>query len=158
VSSALIVGDMQARYSNLFEQSSWTGVWSDTLIGSQPTASYNDAIFPVEVDNAGAIQERWALIFTSTTQVRVVGENVGQIAEGQSISNPISLNNPATGRPYFTIQPGGWGTGWAAGNVLRFNTVASNFPVWVARTIQQGPATEDSDSFCLQIRGDIDAE
>jgi hypothetical protein len=40
--------------------------------------------------------------------------------------------------------------------VLRFNTIASNFPVWIARTIQQGPATEDSDSFCIQIRGDID--
>jgi len=156
VSSALIIGDMQSRYTGLFEQGSWTGVWSDSLIGSQPTASYNDAVFPIEVDNAGAIQERWALIFTSTTQVRVVGETVGQIAEAQSIANIIAPNNPATGRPYFTLNPGGWGTGWATGNVLRFNTIASNFPVWIARTIQQGPATEDSDSFCIQIRGDID--
>jgi hypothetical protein len=156
VSSALIVGDMMARYTKLFEQTSWSGVWQDSVIGAQPTASYNDAIFPVLVDNAGAIQERWALIFTSTTQVRVVGETVGQIAEAQSIANVIAPNNPATGRPYFTLNPGGWGTGWATGNVLRFNTIASNFPVWIARTIQQGPATEDSDSFCIQIRGDID--
>ncbi len=156
VSSALIVGDMMARYTKLFEQTSWSGVWQDSVIGAQPTASYNDAIFPVLVDNAGAIQERWALIFTGTGTVRVVGETVGQIAEGQGIANVIAPNNPATGRPYFTISPGGWGTGWATGNVLRFNTIASNFPVWIARTIQQGPATEDSDSFCIQIRGDVD--
>jgi len=155
VSSALIIGDMQGRYTNLFEQSSWSGAWSDTP-SSSPTASYNDRDFPIGVNNAGVVQERWALIFTSTTQVRVVGETVGQVAENQSIANVIAPNNPATGQPYFTVNPGGWGTGWASGNVLRFNIIASNFPVWVARTIQQGPATEDSDSFCIQIRGDID--
>lgn len=156
VSSALIIGDMQGRYTNLFEQTSWSGVWQDTVIGSPPTASYNDRDFPIGVSNAGVVQERWALIFTSTTQVRVVGETVGQVAEAQSIANVIAPNNPATGEPYFTVSPGGWGTGWAIGNVLRFNIIASNFPVWIARTIQQGPATEESDSFCVQIRGDID--
>jgi hypothetical protein len=156
VSSALIIGDMQSRYTSLYEQGSWDGVWQDDVRGSSPTASYNDATFPVLVDNAGCIQERWALIFTTPTQVRVVGETVGQIADGLSISATISPVNPATGRPYFTVNPGGWGSGWASGNVLRFNTIASNFPIWIARTIQQGPATEETDSFCLQIRGDID--
>jgi hypothetical protein len=155
VSSALIIGDMQGRYTNLFEQSSWSGAWSDTPTSS-PTASYNDRDFPIGVSNAGVVQERWALIFTSQTQVRVVGETVGQVAEAQPIVAPIAPNNPATGEPYFTVQPEGWGTGWASGNVLRFNIIASNFPVWIARTIQQGPATEESDSFCIQIRGDID--
>ena len=64
--------------------------------------------------------------------------------------------NPATGEPYFTLRATGWGGGWAAGNVLRFNTVGALFPVWVVRTIQQGPETVPNDSFTLLIRGDVD--
>ncbi len=156
VSSALIVGDMSARATGLFEQSAWTGVWSDSLIGSEPTASFNEIQYPITVTNRGAIQERWALIFTNTTSFRVVGQSIGEIANGNTSTNLAPIN-PATGVPYFTLNPLGWGAGWSAGNVLRFNTIAASYPVWIARTIQQGPATEDRDSFTLQIRGDIDA-
>jgi len=58
--------------------------------------------------------------------------------------------------PYFTVPALGWGTGWAAGNALRFNTIGALFPVWIARTIQQGPATAPDDSFTVLIRGDVD--
>ncbi|HWS25486.1 MAG TPA: hypothetical protein VN259_02835 [Xanthomonadales bacterium] len=36
------------------------------------------------------------------------------------------------------------------------NPPYAGFPVWVARTVLQGPATEDRDSFQVQIRGDVD--
>ena len=156
VSSALIVGDMAARYTGLFEQASWTNVWSDALIGSEPVASFNEVQYPLAVSNRGAIQEQWALIFTGTTAFRVVGKSVGEIAQGNTASTCAPIN-PSTGAPYFSINPLGWGAGWATGNVLRFNTIAANFPVWIARTIQQGPASAQNDSFTLQIRGDIDA-
>jgi len=29
--------------------------------------------------------------------------------------------------------------------------------VWIARSIQQSPASTGSEQFCIQIRGDIDA-
>lgn len=58
--------------------------------------------------------------------------------------------------PYFSIAPAGWGSGWAAGNVVRLNTVAANFPVWVARTVLQGPAAVQNDQFTIGIRGDVD--
>lgn len=156
VSSALIAGDMQARYTNIFDQATWTNVWSDTLIGSAATAGFNDAVYPIVVTNTGTIQERWALVFTNTTSFNIVGEYVGQIGTGNT-ATPTAPINPATGMPYFSINPLGFGSGWSAGNVLRFNTVAANYPVWIARTIQQGPATAANDSFTLQIRGDIDA-
>ena len=50
----------------------------------------------------------------------------------------------------------GWGTGWAAGNVLRINTVGAMTPIWVVRTIQQGPNTGIQHSFTLLSRGDVD--
>jgi len=156
VSSALVIGDMQSRAVKPFDQQTWTGAWSDALIGSATTAEYNSTTYPVVVDNAGAIQERWALIFNAPTEVRVVGESVGQIAT-LPIANEIAPINPNTGAPYFRISQLGWGAGWSAGNVLRFNTVAANVPLWIARTIQQGPASGDTDGFRIQIRGDADA-
>ena len=156
VSGALIIGDMQARVHTRFTQSSWTSAWSDIRIGSAPTANFNATLYPIQVTNSGAVEERWACIFITSTTFRVVGENSGEIIASQSTGIDCSPINPATNAPYFTIPSGGWGTGWAAGNVLRFNTAAANFPLWVARTVLQGPPSEQQDGFKLQVRGDVD--
>jgi hypothetical protein len=155
VSSALIAGDLQSRVSVLFDQATWNGTWSDALSGSSATGTFNDAINPIVVTNKGAITERWALQFTNTTSFNVIGENVGVIATGNTGTNLAPLN-PATGSPYFTLPAAGWGLGWTTGNVLRFNTIGAEFPVWVVRTILQGPETVTNDDFTLLIRGDVD--
>lgn len=152
VSSALAIGDLQARSGVPFAQQTWTNVWSDDLIGSAPTADYNASVYPVEVTNAGAIEERWALIFVNTTQVRVVGEYTGEVGV-MPIVNDIAPVNPVTGQPYFRVRNNGWGSGWASGNALRFNTAAANYPLWFARTVLQGPPTVGADRFRVQIRG-----
>lgn len=155
VSSALIFGDLQARAHSKFSQESWTSVWQDTPIGNPILAQYNDVLYPIQVSNRGAAEEKWALIFTSSTAFRIVGRSIGQIGTGD-INLDIAPINPATGVPYFTLRALGWGSGWVAGNVLRFNTAAANYPLWLARTVLQGPATAQDDSFQVQIRGDID--
>lgn len=155
VSSALIIGDMRARVSEFFDQATWTGVWSDALIGGAAAAGYNDVLYPVEVTNAGAITERWLIQFTNTTTFNVIGEHVGQIFTG-TVGADLAPINPAAGVPYFTIQSEGWGGGWSAGNCVRFNTVGALASVWIARTIQQGPATENADAFTVLVRGDVD--
>lgn len=156
VSSALVIGDLQSRATKPFDQQTWTDEWSDDLIGNATTAGYNSTTYPIIVDNQGAITERWALIFDDPTTVRVIGESVGQIAT-LSIANEIAPINPNTGVPYFRIDPRGWGSGWSAGNVSRHNTIGANYPVWITRTTQQGPASGDTDGFRIQIRGDADA-
>ena len=155
VSSALLIGDLHARVSVFFDQQTWGG-WSDTLSGSAATGTYNKTQYPPLVTNRGAIQERWEIIFTNSNTVNVIGETVGQIVTGHAIVNDLAPVNPETGVPYFTIDKLGWGAGWAAGNVIRMNTVAANYPVWVARTVLQGNPTTQSDQFTLGIRGDID--
>jgi hypothetical protein len=157
VSSKLRKGDLFARTFGYIEQATWTGVWSDSLIGSAPTASYNNIDFPIAVTNRGAITERWAVIFTGATQVRVVGENVGQVLTNVSITALIDAINPQTGAPYFEIDPLGWGGGWAVGNVLRFNTVAAGAPAWAALTVLQGPPVVQSDAATIAFRSDVDA-
>jgi hypothetical protein len=155
VSSALVSGDLRAYVSNLFDQATWNGTFLDAISGSAATATYNDVLAPIVVTNAGAITERWAIQFTNATSFNVIGEHVGVIATGTTGSN-IAPINPATGKPYFTLAAIGWGSGWATGNVLRFNTTGALFPVWVVRTIQQGPETVTNDAFTLLVRGDVD--
>ena len=157
-SSLLRKGDLFARAFLYIEQATWTGEWSDALVGAPvPAASFNSTDFPVAVTNRGAITERWAVIFLGTTTVRVVGETTGQILTGVSVAADISPLNPQTGAPYFTIQALGWGGGWGAGNVLRFNTAAAGAPAWVARTVLQGPPSVASDSATILFGADVDA-
>lgn len=155
ISSALIAGDMHARVSITFDQATWGNVWSDGLIGSAATGTYNTVLAPIVVTNKGALTERWAIVFTNTTAFSVIGEHVGVIASGNTSTN-CTPNNPATSQPYFSLAAAGWGSGWATGNVLRFNTVGALCPVWIIRTIQQGPETIADDEFTLLIRGDVD--
>lgn len=156
VSSAMIIGDMQARAHTVFSQSSWSNSWKDEREGSVINAQYNDVLYPIETSNQGVIEERWALIFTSTTAFRLVGENSGVIGEGVSINDDYAPLNPVSGFPYFKIKKLGFGSGWAAGNVIRFNTAAANFPIWVARTIKQGQSSIIDDSFQMQVRCGVD--
>lgn len=156
VSNAVINGTLYARVSVPFDQQTWTNVWSDSVIGSTVAAQYNSTQYPIVVDNNSAIQERWALIFTTATLFNVIGEHVGQIVTGANTNTNTAPINPNTGQPYFTIPAGGWGGGWSAGNVLRFNTYAANAPVWIIQSIGQGQATDPDFTFCIEARGDID--
>ena len=153
LSSALVISDLQARYTGLFDQATWTSVFSDSLIGSAATVSYNDVLYPLLVTNAGTIQERWAIVFTGSTAFNCYGEYSGLVANGTTAENfePV---NPITNVPYFILNYHGWGTGWAAGNVVRFNTVAANYPLWLARTTLQSDPSVYTDNFKIQIRGD----
>lgn len=154
LSSALLFGDLQAYVTTLFDQQTWTGIWSDVLIGSQANAEYDDINHPIEVLNESAVKERWRLNFTSSTAYQVYGENLGLIATGDT-STDLAPINPVTGDPYFVLRAAGWGAGWAAGVNLRFNTQAGSAPIWIARTILAG-ATLEGDSFDLAVRGDVD--
>jgi hypothetical protein len=153
VSSALLFGDMNARVTNVFDLGAFS-TWSDTP-GTQATAQFNDIDFPIEILNNGGIRERWRINFTSTTAFQVIGENLGVIATGGT-GTDCSPTNTLTGNPYFVIRASGWGSGWSAGNQLRFNTVGAAAPIWIARTVLPG-ATLEGDSFSIQMRGDVDA-
>lgn len=155
VSSALIAGDLRARVSHTFDQQTWDGTWNNSLVGNRATASFNTAVYPIVVTNAGAVTERWVVRFTNTTSFEVIGEHVGIIAYGNTSTDCAPIN-PVTQAPYFRIPATGWGSGWSSGNILRINTVGAQFPIWVLRAVQQGPETMQDDSFTILIRGDVD--
>ncbi len=156
VSSVLPSGDLQARIYNEFTQDSWKDEWLDNLSnGTNHTlAKYDLVNYPIALNNESAVQERFACIFTAADTFELVGEHLGVIIEAQSTSLDCAPINPATGQPYFTMDKNGWGSGWSAGDVFRFNSAGANYPLWFIRTTLQGPATENSDFYTVQLRGD----
>lgn len=156
LSSCLRAGDLKARVSLMFDQATWDNTtFSDILIGSASPGTYNNTSFPPVVINSGAITERWAFKFTSANNVDVIGEHVGNIGNFP-IASVIAPINPVTGKPYFTLAAAGWGSGWSVGNTVRMNTVGAMFPVWMVRTVQQGPEAAADYSFLTIVRGDVD--
>jgi hypothetical protein len=155
VSSALLFGDLQGQNPVFFSQQTWTGEWNDSRIGAGTTAQYNRTTYPMELINANAVTERWALIFTGPSGGNVVGETLGQIGTFTT-SADVSPPNPTTSAPYFILRTAGWGSGWGVNNVLRFNTIGPNAPIWVARTILPGALALSDDAFRLQLRGDAE--
>lgn len=154
VSTALLMGDLQARVGEAFAQESWTGAWQDSRLGNNIAAQFNQPTYPIVAENRGTVSERWAIIFTGATAFRVIGEALGQVATGNT-SGDLAPVNPATGQPYFTLPALGWGTGWSAGNVLRFNTAGPSSPVWVSRVTMPSAPSDAVDSLTLAVRGDI---
>jgi hypothetical protein len=156
VSSALRAGDLKSRMSLMFDQATWDVItYLDVLSGGAAPGTYNVGGFPMGLTNAGTVTERWALRFKTTQTFDIIGEHVGNIGEG-SINTVTAPLNPATGVPYFTLLVAGWGSGWAVGNVVRFNTIGAMFPFWLIRTVQQGPEAAADYSFLTIVRGDVD--
>ena len=158
VSSALIAGDQRARVSVLFCQASWvSNAWLDTLNGPASTAKYDDRAKPLLVTNRGAETERWLVLINGNgTTYNVIGEHVGQIVTNWPLGQDCSPISPASGTPYWTLYAAGMGQGWAAGNLIRFNTVGTRFPFWALLTVQPGPETVIDDAFGLLGRGGVD--
>ena len=153
-STLLNFGDRFCYIAAFFRQTTWSSVWSDTVIGSIATGSYADHLYPIELTNSGAIPERWALVFTAATTFNLIGEQLGTIAVSQSTANDLAPINPATGVPYFRLRKEGWSAGWASGNALRFNTRGPVAPFWVTRTTQIDPDGFGADDFRIELRGD----
>ncbi len=162
IASAAILHDTtQSRIANVFDQQTYQpGVWSDVVAGAVAPATYNTVLYPIEVSNDAAIDERWAIVFKSPTTVDVIGEKSGQVLSGVSITADIAPINPVTmtvdnpaGKPFFTIRKEGWGGGWAANNLVRFNAISATRPLWLARVVTPGPITQPNDATRLNTYG-----
>jgi len=156
VSSAITAQTLRARVSQLWDQQTWDGItWLDAISGNPAPATYNDTLSPIELTNAGALTERFALRFTNSTTFECIGEHLGFIGSG-TINADFAPINPVGAAPYFTLRALGWGTGWAAGNVLFVHIVGAIYPFACIRTVQMGPALGVDYSFELLGRGDVD--
>lgn len=156
ISSAITATTLRAQVSQFWDQHTWDGItWADSIIGNPAAATYNDMLAPVELTNAGALTERFALRFTNSTTFECIGEHVGFIGSG-TINADFAPLNPVGNAPYFTLRALGWGSGWAAGNVQFLHIVGAIAPFACIRTVQMGPAAGIDYRFELLGRGDVD--
>ena len=72
------------------------------------------------------------------------------------VFNSVSTVATATPGWLLALRALGWGTGWAAGNVLFVHIVGAIYPFACIRTVQMGPALGVDYSFELLGRGDVD--
>lgn len=158
-STALRQGDRFARVRRVWDQHNWDGTtWHDGLDPARGPAvgSYDTTTAPIEVNNRGAITERWALRLRSDASTfDLIGQHLGQIGSG-SINADFSPMNPAAGVPYFTLRAQGWGGGWLAGNTLFIDTVGAEAPIDVVRCVQPSSPVGLDDSCWIVQRGDVD--
>lgn len=159
VSSAImgseIGSNLSARVSLVFDQQTLGNTWADTLVGNAATGTFNHAQYPITTTNAGAVTERFAVRFFNSTTFELIGENLGVVGGGNTAEDFVLLD-PVTNQTRLSIPALGWGLGWAAGNVLRINTVDAMLRAWALMTVLQGPATVPDDSWYLLARGSVD--
>ncbi|HSX84065.1 MAG TPA: hypothetical protein VLE50_01605 [Cellvibrio sp.] len=150
VASAVYLGDLRGRVKDFGCYTTDPGFGGT---GTPSSGQYNLVNFPIAIDNRGSVPERWKIIFTSTTAFRLLGEHRGQVATG-SIAVDFSPLNPQSGTPFFSIESDGWGSGWATGNAVVFETEAAAAPLWFIRTVLPGQASVEDDQLKIELRGD----
>lgn len=159
VSSAVSGGDLICRATEPFTQVNWTGRWQNTQDGNPAKTSLNTKDYPIVVTSDGAIDGRWRIVFRDSNQIDVYEENMGLLWRGDIFSDVAPLN-PATNKPYFTLQKQAFGMGdWEGGNVIRFNTEGTLMPVWILRVVQPHKLTRgqsQANSFSACLRGNTE--
>lgn len=150
VASVQKLDDFEARVSDVRDMTAWAGDW--TQDGTPATASMNVIDYPIEVNNAAAVNDEWVLIFTSSTAFRCVSKGRGQVATGDTL-NDFSPINPATTLPFFTIRSAAFGGGWNTGEAVRFATIAASAPAMAIRTVMSGHSSITQDKTVLAFRG-----
>ena len=140
VSSALIVGDLQGRVSNLFTQGAWdsNNAWVEATPNTTPTAVYNQSEYPLGVTNRSNT-DSYALVFTDTTHYNILSKNRGQLATYIPTTADYTLMDTVTGYPEVVIYTLGLGAGWVPGNVLRFDIIGAKYPWDLVLTVLPGP-------------------
>jgi hypothetical protein len=150
VASVQILKDLQARVGKVRDMTSWANNWD--LDGTAAQGTVNTVDYPIEVTNQAAVNEDWALVFTSATVFRCLGKRIGQIATGDTL-NDFAPINPLTNQPYFVVRSGAFGAGWNPGEAIRFATIASAKPAMAIRTVQAGHSQITTDRAVLAFRG-----
>lgn len=164
VSSVLAHGDLQVRSSIPFTQKNWNGKWADEPVGDPLLNRLNVKDYPIILTDDGAINERWLIKFTSSTQFELYGETLGFVMRTDILQNLAPIN-PSTGKPYFALDKRAFGgsdsagsqgqAAWASQDVIRFNTDGTLLPVWIIRSVN--PSTNEQvgdDGFSLCVFGD----
>ncbi|NNG44970.1 hypothetical protein HJP15_18950 [Pseudoalteromonas sp. NEC-BIFX-2020_002] len=153
VSSVQVLGDFQAQTKDERTLAAWQNNFGDT--GAAASSAINTTQYPIELTNIGAISQRWAIVFTSTTAYNVIGESVGNIYSGDTLNDCAPINSFA-GAPYFILRKEAFGAGLNPGEAFLFETLTASKPTMVTRSVSPGHSEIVRDNSTLSFRGNKD--
>lgn len=153
VSSVQVLGDFQAQTKDERTLAAWQNNFAD--FGAGASSAINTTQYPIELTNIGAIAQRWAIVFTSTTAYNVIGELVGNIYSGDTLNDCSPINSFA-GAPYFILRKEAFGAGLNPGEAFLFETLTASKPIMVARSVSPGHSEIKRDNSTLSFRGNKD--
>ena len=169
VAAVYLLGDIQSRLADHHTQATWDGTsWheADEWTGDPADGNFDFANHPVEMTNSGAMTERWAIEVKQIPVnwetdpedflVDVIGENVGMVLNNvAALISDIDPMNYNTMFPYFILDKDGWDHNWQVGELLRFDIIGADPPVWVCRAIDAGAIFSEDDRAVMALRGDV---
>lgn len=153
LSSVQVLGDFQAQTKDERTLAAWQNNFAD--FGASASSAINTTQYPIELTNIGAIAQRWAIVFTSTTAYNVIGEFVGNIYSGDTLNDCTPINSFA-GAPYFILRKEAFGAGLNPGEAFLFETIAASKPTMVTRSVSPGHSEIVRDNSTLSFRGNKD--
>lgn len=153
LSTALRYGNKQAYVERVFDQYSWNGLtWLDYPSGDPAAGEYQNDLHAIEVTNLGAITERWAIRFKTSTTFDLYGEHLGLIASG-TVNEDFAPPNPAAGNvPYMKLKALGWSGGFVQGNTVFIHTVGAEMPFALVRSTNPSTPSAADYNALFEIR------
>ena len=128
VMSVLEPGDIEASFDSFV----------DTTAGD---GTYDDATYPVLLDNIGTIDQTVTITFTDSTNFTAVSDVAGVTLTGGLKTSDYLPNNPDVTKPYFTLETAGFAGTWASGDTIVFHTVPAAEGIWQMRVVPAGAAS-----------------
>lgn len=142
VSGVVDLGDLVASTSG----------WSE----NSASGTYDEATYPVEVNNIGTVSDTWTITFIGASTYTVSGTNTGSVGTGSIVSDFSPVNASAGGGAYyFIIRAAGWGGTWAISDTVIFTTTHSSGAVWIKEVVPAGTAAKTNNTvrFLLYAEG-----
>lgn len=129
-----------SRVQSLYEHGDLAAAPSLFTVTST-SGTYDEIVYPPEMDNRGTPFQRWTLTFLTATTFSCVGDTLGDIGQNGSRSSEYAPVNPDFSTPYFTLNVLGWGGTFIAGDTITFTTDPAAVAVWEKRVV---PPASDS--------------
>ncbi len=126
----------------------------DNWVLTSSAGTYDNASYPVILDNIGTVEQTWTLTFADATTFTVSGDTLGAVGGSGAITADFIPSNPAFTKPDFTLEYLGFGGTWAPGDTIVFQTHPSAVPIWEKRDVPPLAASLSGDSTTLVISGE----
>ncbi len=150
VAGVVQLGDLYAQVGDIdpfqtFDTTNW-------VPSNEPNSlSYNAIDHPIEMANAGCVDEDWIIEMTSSSAFELRGRLRGVVASGD-VSTDFAPDS-GNGTPYFTLRAAGWGGTPQIAEGIAFRTFGTG-ALWVIRGTQYGSSFEGTDSVTMVYGGD----